>query len=552
MTNSSEERWAQRKNALSAYPSQPPRYSNIQVDVDVGGDSLDIAAVDSGASPVGFTAKELRQLERSQERLEREIYFEDRASIAEEQTREVTYKMERIESLLVHRIQEPLTSKLREAVDQDIEEPPVAVVQKKRPLEPSSSDFVEPRPNPIFLLSPWVRQTYERRCAEADCRYSDAIDKWRAEIQRITEQENNDKAESARRRLLSISRKKAARAKALEIYDAAMCGDPDAANKLFSKLLSFDRLPSGFPRSHRVLYSRESRMLAVERQLPDQSVIPDIRAYKYARSSDSYSTLPRPVAATRAAYKSLVAQFALRTLLVITSDSLAGLIDTIALNCYVDAIDPATGNRRRSVLISLTAAVKDFLTLDLAHADPVACIRGLRAIVSSNPSELQGVRPVFDFDMSDPRFIGKTDVLTGLDSRPNLAELTPNEFEQLMTNLLDKMGLETRLTQASRDGGVDCVAWDMRPVIGGKVVVQAKRYKHTVGVSAVRDLYGTLLNEGAAKGLLVTTSGFGAASFEFAKNKPLELIDGSNLIFLLKEHAQLDVRISFPETWVDP
>jgi len=33
-----------------------------------------------------------------------------------------------------------------------------------------------------------------------------------------------------------------------------------------------------------------------------------------------------------------------------------------------------------------------------------------------------------------------------------------------MTNLFEKMGLETRLTQASRDGGVDCVAWDMRPV----------------------------------------------------------------------------------------
>ena len=41
----------------------------------------------------------------------------------------------------------------------------------------------------------------------------------------------------------------------------------------------------------------------------------------------------------------------------------------------------------------------------------------------------------------------------------------------------------------------------MRPVIGGKVVVQAKRYKNTVGVSAVRDLFGTMHNEGAAKGI---------------------------------------------------
>ena len=72
--------------------------------------------------------------------------------------------------------------------------------------------------------------------------------------------------------------------------------------------------------------------------------------------------------------------------------------------------------------------------------------------------------------------------------------------------------VETKLTQASRDGGVDCVAWDMRPVVGGKVIVQAKRYKHTVGVSAVRDLYGTVMNEGAAKGILVTTSGYGKSA----------------------------------------
>jgi restriction system protein len=45
------------------------------------------------------------------------------------------------------------------------------------------------------------------------------------------------------------------------------------------------------------------------------------------------------------------------------------------------------------------------------------------------------------------------------------------------------------------------------PIFGGNVIVQAKRYKHTVGVSAVRDLFGTLQNEGASKGILVTTSG---------------------------------------------
>src|ERR1700731_3376741 len=108
------------------------------------------------------------------------------------------------------------------------------------------------------------------------------------------------------------------------------------------------------------------------------------------------------------------------------------------------------------------------------------------------------------------------------------------------------MGLDTKLTQASRDGGVDCVAFDPRPILGGKVVIQAKRYKNTVGVSSVRDLFGTMHNEGASKGILVTTSGYGKAAYEFANGKPIELITGSNLLYLLKEHASMEARIEMP------
>ncbi|HKN45807.1 MAG TPA: restriction endonuclease [Propionibacteriaceae bacterium] len=88
--------------------------------------------------------------------------------------------------------------------------------------------------------------------------------------------------------------------------------------------------------------------------------------------------------------------------------------------------------------------------------------------------------------------------------------------------------------------------------MGGKVVIQAKRYNSTVGVSAVRDLFGTVHNEGASKGILVTTSGYGKASFEFADGKPLELLDGNNLLYLLSEHAGVEAKIEPAEDWVDP
>jgi len=154
--------------------------------------------------------------------------------------------------------------------------------------------------------------------------------------------------------------------------------------------------------------------------------------------------------------------------------------------------------------------------------------------------------------MVDPRFVEEEDIISGLDNRANLMLLTPREFESLITNLFEKMGLETRQTRPSRDGGVDCVAYDPRPIFGGKVVIQAKRYKNTVGVSAVRDLFGTVQNEGASKGILVTTSGFGRASFEFADGKPLELLSGSNLLYLLAQNAGIEAKIEVPEDWKDP
>jgi restriction system protein len=102
------------------------------------------------------------------------------------------------------------------------------------------------------------------------------------------------------------------------------------------------------------------------------------------------------------------------------------------------------------------------------------------------------------------------------------------------------------LTRSSRDGGVDAIAYDTRPILGGKVVIQAKRYKNVVGVSAVRDLYGTMMNEGANKGILVTTSNYGPDAYEFAKDKPIELIDGGGLLYLL-DQVGVSAKIILPD-----
>jgi restriction system protein len=328
--------------------------------------------------------------------------------------------------------------------------------------------------------------------------------------------------------------------------------DPEAIVHYFSRVLEASSYPEGFPRYHKMGYSPESRQLVIEYQLPTFDAIPEAKAYKHLKTKNEMTTTARPMSQRKSLYASVVAQVALRTLHEIFESDRLEKIDTIVFNGYVDTVDRATGKSIQPHLVTVRTTRDKFEALDLAHVDAQACLKALNASLSRSPSELVPVRPVVDFNMFDPRFIGESDVLSDLDSRPNLMELTPLEFESLITNLFEKMGLETRATRPSRDGGVDCVAWDNRPIFGGKVIIQAKRYKNTVGVAAVRDLFGTLHNEGANKGILVTTSGYGKAAFDFSQGKPIELLDGGNLLYLLKEHSGIDAKIEPPEDWVDP
>jgi restriction system protein len=329
-------------------------------------------------------------------------------------------------------------------------------------------------------------------------------------------------------------------------------GRPEAVVDYLGMVLDSSSYPDAFPEGHKVAFVPESRQLVLEHDLPSFEVIPEAKGFKYVKSRDEISVTARPESQRRMLYSSVIAQTALRTVSELFEADRRGLVETIVYNGMVDSIDKKTGQPVRVCLVTLRTTSDVFQALDLSRVDAEECLKGLNAGVSKKPSELAPVRPVLEFKMVDDRFIDETDVLSGLDQRPNLMDLSPTEFESLITNLFEKMGLETRQTRPSRDGGVDCVAWDTRPVMGGKVVIQAKRYKNTVGVSAVRDLYGTVVNEGASKGILVSTSGYGKASFEFAEDKPLELLDGTNLLYLLEEHADVEARIEPPEDWVDP
>jgi restriction system protein len=507
--------------------------------------------------------RQARAIERERKARERELaarerdakrqHAESRAAQVEEMNADIEAEVAALEGILA------TTLSVDDHLDFEVlkEEPEVP------PFQPGSLAVSEPppmldafMPAPLSALSkllPGAKSKHAVAVVEATGRYEQA----KSEHAERAKEREAALLEAKQRHEEDVEKIKAraeAQHKEIDEFHARFeAGDPEAIVEYFSLVLDASSYPEDFPKRHKMAFVPESKQLVVEYELPTAEVIvPTDRGYRYVKARDAIDELPRPATQIKALYLQIVAQTTLRTLHELFEADRGGRLETIILSGYVETIDPATGKAISPHLVTVRTSRDLFVQLDLAHVDPVACLKGLNASVSKSPAELVPVRPILDFSMVDPRFVQESDVLGTLDQRPNLMELSPNEFESLITNLFEKMGLETRQTQASRDGGVDCVAYDQRPIFGGKVVIQAKRYKNTVGVSAVRDLFGTVQNEGASKGILVTTSGYGKASFEFAEGKPLELLSGSHLLYLLAEHAGIEARIEPPEDWVDP
>ena len=335
--------------------------------------------------------------------------------------------------------------------------------------------------------------------------------------------------------------------KSIDAFEIAYkSGNPDAIKRYYTIVLGASRYPDSFPHRFRLAYLSESKELIIEYELPNKSVVPEVGEFRYLKTKGTVEKKLRRPSEIKEIYQKIVASICLRTIYEVIKCDASSHLDVVVFSGFVGDVDPATGKDIHPCLISIRTTKERFNEINLSKVDKIACLRNLGAQVSPQPSELQPVKPVVEFDMVDKRFVKDQDVLSDLESRPNLMDLNPWEFENLVNNLFSKMGLDAKLTRSSKDGGVDVVAFDVRPVLGGKVVIQAKRYKNVVGVSAVRDLYGTMINEGANKGILVTTSHYGPDAYDFSKDKPIELIDGGGLLYLLEQNG-VKARIVMPE-----
>jgi restriction system protein len=249
-------------------------------------------------------------------------------------------------------------------------------------------------------------------------------------------------------------------------------------------------------------------------------------------------------------YDYLIYAVVVRTIFDISTEAVLDPYETIAVNVISSYKSPATGRDTNAIIASVVVSIAEAKTIDPEHLNPIDTFRSWKGIAAKILSEMVPVQPVVVFDKSDRRLVEGRDVLSQSTDAQNLAMIDWQDFEHLVRQLFElefkSTGAEVRVTRSSRDRGVDAIIFDPDPIKGGKTVIQAKRYTNTVDVSSVRDLYGTVQNEGANRGILVTTSHFGADSREFARGKPLTLLDGGNLLALLQKH-HFNFRIDLSE-----
>lgn len=326
--------------------------------------------------------------------------------------------------------------------------------------------------------------------------------------------------------------------------------DPKAVEEYCDLVLTNSQYPDYFPKNWNVEYREASKIVVLDYILPSPEQLSKVESYKYVKTRDEIIEKQLAESVKKTLYESVIYQICIRTIHELFEADIVNAVEAVAFNGIVTSINPATGIQEAKVIVSVSAEKSKFLEFDLSKIDPKATFKYLKGVSAAKLIDLTPIPPVIKLDKSDKRFIDGKEVAYQLDDSVNIAAMNWEDFEHLVREIFEKEfvanGGEVKVTQASSDGGVDAVAFDPDPIRGGKIIIQAKRYTNTVGVSAVRDLYGTVMNEGATKGILVTTSDYGKDSYEFAKDKPITLLNGSNLLALLEKHGH-KARINIKE-----
>ena len=324
-------------------------------------------------------------------------------------------------------------------------------------------------------------------------------------------------------------------------------GDIQQIESYFRFVLENSKMPEEIIKDFELQYIKEEKTLIVSYYLPNSEVVPRIIQHKYVSSRNEIDVVTLSDKKFEKFYNDVIFMCCLRTIKELFESDDMNYVDNVVYNGWIKYTDKSTGKDAESCIITVETNKTKFSDINLENVDCKECIKGLKGIFAPSILSLTPVNPYRKIDRNDSRFIESKEVANIDVEGFNLATMPWEDFEYFVRELFDKMfnvnGGEVKVTQASHDGGVDAIAFDDDPIRGGKFVIQAKRYNNVVPVAAVRDLYGTMIHEGATKGILVTTSTYGKEAYDFSKDKPITLINGQELLGLLNKYGYSNLTI---------
>lgn len=391
-----------------------------------------------------------------------------------------------------------------------------------------------PNRNPILKLIPYFKKRYNAKESRLRQEYEDSLTLYEQEEKKRIILYEDKKAKF-------IESQKAFNASIQTKQDSYEEGKTEGVVNYFYLVLERSEYPESLSLNYDLYYEPNGKLLLAEVELPKPEMVPKVLEYKFIAAKGELIEKEMKPKNFEEFYNNVLLQIILRTLHEIFESDYKQQVDIAVLNGFVNGIDTKTGKEFKNCVASLQVTRSEFLEINLGFIEPKSCFRHLKGVSAGSLLQLSPVKPVMVLNKEDKRIVQADNIIESLVDKSNLATMNWQEFEVLIRDLIQKEfareGCKVEVTRASRDAGVDAIAFDDDPIRGGKYIIQAKRYNNLVPLSAVRDLYGTVHNEGAVKGILITTSYFGKDSLEFVKNKPLKLINGEELLFMFNKHG---------------
>lgn len=288
-----------------------------------------------------------------------------------------------------------------------------ARIEPFKKKKPRRGDYLPAAPAGMSKMLPWKKREYELLYAEGEKRHE------RAEREYQRAKNDHEIRMNVRRNNAFEQNQKIER-----IQERFSTGESKAVEDYFLRVLQSGSYPETFPRKSRLVYTANSRQLAIEHDLPSFEAAPAAKAYRYVGTRDEITSTALPLSQRKQLYRSIIAQIPLRTIHEIYTADRTEKIDTIIFSGFVDTIKPGTGKPGRFCLVSVSTTRHQFLDLNLELVDPLECLKHLKGRISRKPEDLVAVDPL--------EVVGDTKTPPSLSlSRPLTVEQEPRRADEI-------------------------------------------------------------------------------------------------------------------------